>query len=100
MAAAVSSDGVLQDDAGERPRVLGIEVDRARLERPVGHAGAAQADAPLHPRLADRFDHLGRDLGQDVALGERLRAHADHAVVGRARARRRAGAAPRTSGRR
>src|SRR5207249_11914785 len=74
--------GVLQDDEGECSRVLGIEVDRFRLDGPIRDAGAAEADPPLDAGFADLLDHLSRRLRQDVALGERLRAHPDDARRG------------------
>ena len=50
---------VLQDDVGERSRVLGIEVDGARRDRAIGDAGAAEAELPLDPRLAGLLDAPG-----------------------------------------
>ena len=64
---------VLEDRAADGARVLRIEVDAAVADRPVGDTGAAQAQPALDD-LARRLDRLRRDLGQDVVLGERLRA--------------------------
>jgi hypothetical protein len=61
---------VLQDDVRESARVLGIEVDGARGEGAIGETGAPQAELPLRARLAGPIDHLGRDLREDIALGE------------------------------
>ncbi len=77
---------VLQDHAPERARVLRIEIDGPGRERAIRDARAAEARVPLDARLSHRFDDLGRDLGQDIALGEGLRSDADDAVRRRARA--------------
>src|SRR2546430_17145778 len=78
--------GLLEDRLGDGPRVLGIDVDVAAGQGAVDDARAAEPQPPLRARLARLVDDLRDHLGQDVALRERFRAHAD--------ARRPAGAAP------
>src|SRR5262249_24957059 len=78
---------VLHDHPGNRAGVFGIDIDRARLERAIGHTGSTEPDLARHAGLAHLLDDLGDDLRDDVALGERLRSHADDAV-GRASRRR------------
>src|SRR5262245_30658909 len=68
---------VLQDHPGERACVLGVQVDVTMLERASGDTGAAEAELPLDARLAGGLDHLRGEFGEEIALGERLRADAD-----------------------
>ncbi|MCP3858126.1 MAG: RNase adaptor protein RapZ, partial [Phycisphaeraceae bacterium] len=41
------------------PMLIGAAIDVAVENRPVHDAGAAQAEAPLHPGLARPLDHVG-----------------------------------------
>src|SRR5207244_358889 len=76
---------LLEDRLRDRARVLRIDVDVAVGQRAVDDPASAETNPSLGAGLAGIVDDLGDDLGQDVALGERLRAHADARRLGRRR---------------
>ncbi len=83
---ASSSAGVelllhAEDLARDGAGVLGIDVDRAVLERGHEDRGVAEAGLVLGGG-AGGARGLGRDLAQDVGLGEALRADAKGVLVG------------------
>ena len=69
-----------------RSRVLGIEIDLAALERAEADRRAGQVETTLHLDIAFGLETLREDLGEESALGEILRAHAQrHLGMGRHR---------------
>ena len=67
----------------DRPRVFGVEVDRACLERREHDAGVAEARTVLDVNLA--FDRPAQHLAQDVGLGKALGADAQRGGLRRQR---------------
>ncbi|MNN07596.1 hypothetical protein D3C81_1204250 [compost metagenome] len=74
----------LQDLAGQRAGVVGIEVDAARLERLEDDGGVAQAGQVARRAIRGGGGGLGQDFTEDVRLGEALGAHAQRLGLGRA----------------
>src|SRR5439155_22612231 len=64
----------LEDRSRDRPRVFGVEVDRAGPERGEHDPGVAQAGPVLDGNLA--FDRPAQHLAEDVGLGKALGADA------------------------
>src|SRR5439155_80619 len=73
----------LQDLPRDRPRVLGVEIDRAGPERGEDDAGVTQAGPVLDGDLA--FDRPAQHLTEDVGLGKALGADAQRVGLRRQR---------------
>src|SRR5438477_7804418 len=73
----------LEDLPRDRPRVFGVEVDRAGLARGEHDAGVAEARSVLDGDFA--FDRPAQHLAEDVGLGKALGADAQRVGVHRQR---------------
>ena len=71
----------------DRPRVFGVEVDRAGLERREHDAGVAQAGPVFDGNLA--FDRAAQHLAEDVGFGKTLGADAQRVGLRRQRDKQR-----------
>jgi hypothetical protein len=72
----------LQDLARDRAGVLGVDVDRAALERREHDAGVAEARLVLGLHSGAN-DGPAQDLAEDVALGEALGADLERRILSR-----------------
>jgi hypothetical protein len=74
---------VVQHRGVRRARVLDVQVDVPRLDRPVAHEGAAEVQLSPHGESGASLDLLCHDLGEQVGFREVFRAD-DDAIAGSA----------------